>query len=896
MHVSRRSSGPQFHASSAIFVTEVCKAVLAALFVLLSGELRPRVQERKRARLEAAERDALAESNEPAWISSNGSSLELDSRDSQESHRDWFEQRTDASVTPSPRRRSITSLRVDVALAKADLPPPTFALIPATPAPEPSPMRMPNPNGLYPNRPSLLIQQQWISLFALTAGVGIVQLGSVSSSSRLKVARAATDYDALHGDSPPSHILGLFAVVTACLSSGFAGCYFEKILKAPTTTIQPHRPSVWIRNVQLSLIGIATGLPVVLYEMRRCWLSVQSTRDEWNATVFGTGIRLFFEGFNSVTWIVILLQVTGGLLGALVIQHADNLLKCFSTSLSILLSVALSVVLFDFHVTVPVIVGAVLVVVSTFTYSFSPSVQHGIQFQDSLGSPVHTHSPALLRAAISDINERNSAMHSARDGGEAAAAGQSGPSSVAPGAWRDNVVVSHPPSPKSMPAALSLDAESNAAHVLNNLQSLGAIRPLDPSTLRRVPLSTPPRTPPPGNAARKHTQASSNESSIDEQAFPLILVTGGSGYIGSHTVLEILQEGAYGVVVIDNMANSNVEVLHRVRLLAAKHHKEHGRSRAQHPPLYFHECDITSRTSLEDVFAHYASGPTSSRIVSAIHFAALKSVSGSILHPVQYYQVNVGGTLNLIEVMARWNVKKLVFSSSCVVYGSDCDGEGITEDMCNVIEGASKGITNPYGRTKRMCEEILADVSRADPSWLTMALRYTNPSGAHPSGYIGEDPTNAANLMPVVTQVLQGKRAHVEVFGSDYDTPDGTGVRDFIHVVDLARAHLAAVRKMHDADIARSNSTYNLGTNQGTSVLTVIETLSMVAQRPIKIVISPRRPGDLGCVVCNAEKAERDLGWKAERSFVEMARDMVHWQFLNPYGYATKSDCDVDVD
>ncbi|KAM0789843.1 hypothetical protein ACM66B_006690 [Microbotryomycetes sp. NB124-2] len=470
LHVSRRSSGPRYHASSAILVTELFKAALAAAFVLLSGELRPRVAERKRARFEAAEREALAEANEPAWITSNGSAIEVDERASQESHRDWLEQRTDAPVTPSPRRRSLGSLRVDVALAKADLPPPpTFALIPATPAPEPSPMRMPNTEGLYPNRPSLVVsastaaedvvdgdwwrtlveitfgrdswklaivaglftlqnnlqyvasgnlsvpmfqlayqlkipatalcsivllhrslsQQQWTSLFALTAGVGIVQLGSVSTGSRLKASRDLSEHELLHGAAPPSHVLGLLAVVAACLSSGFAGCYFEKILKAPTTTNQPQRPSVWIRNVQLSLVGIATGLPVAMFEMRRCWLSGPAVRDDWPEHAFGLGVRLFFDGFNSVTWLVVFLQVTGGLLGALVIQHADNLLKCFSTSLSILLSVALSVLLFDFHVTVPVVVGAVLVVASTFTYTGSKLPWPRSRGPASSGATVH---------------------------------------------------------------------------------------------------------------------------------------------------------------------------------------------------------------------------------------------------------------------------------------------------------------------------------------------------------------------------------------------------------------------------------------------------------------------------------------------------------------------------
>ncbi|ORY82907.1 hypothetical protein BCR35DRAFT_290674 [Leucosporidium creatinivorum] len=486
-------------------------------------------------------------------------------------------------------------------------------------------------------------------------------------------------------------------------------------------------------------------------------------------------------------------------------------------------------------------------------------------------SSVHTHSPALLRAAISSITDRNS------------------PDAIED--WKGNIVVSHPPSPTSVPANLET-ANSDAQALADVYRPYNSITPLNPDSLRRIPLSTPPSTPPPdrkGSVAQAQALLEKTKLDQAEDEYPLILVTGGSGFIGSHTVLEILQEGKYGVVVIDNMANSNIEVLHRVRILAAKYHKDKGLPTHRHPPLYFHPCDIQDRAGLATLFELYARTPTTSRIASAIHFAALKSVSGSLSDPIAYYQINVGGTLNLVEVLAKWKAKKLVFSSSCVVYGSECDGEGITEDMCDVQAGASKGITNPYGRTKRMCEEVLADLSVSDPEWLTMSLRYTNPSGAHPSGYIGEDPTNAANLMPLVTHVLQGKREHVKIYGADYNTPDGTGVRDFIHVVDLAKAHLAAIRHMCEGKPLARNSTYNLGTNKGTSVLTVIETLSLVAQRPIKIVVSPRRPGDLACVVCCAEKAEKELGWKAEMGILEMARDMVHWQFLNPNGYSSGS-------
>ncbi|KAK4700355.1 UDP-glucose 4-epimerase, partial [Phenoliferia sp. Uapishka_3] len=390
---------------------------------------------------------------------------------------------------------------------------------------------------------------------------------------------------------------------------------------------------------------------------------------------------------------------------------------------------------------------------------------------------LHTHSPALLRAAISSILDRHE--------------------------WdaeTENVVVSHPPSPTILQA--TFDQPSDVEPLLTSCRPLNLITPLDPNLLDRIPLSTPPKTPPPAEEAREW------KAGEGETNYPLIVVTGGSGFIGSHTVLEILQEGIYGVVVLDNLENSHIEVLHRVRILAAQHHISAGLPSSRHPPLYFHHCDVQDRPSLASVFALYALTPTTSRIFAAIHFAALKSVSGSLRDPLSYYQINVGGTLNLAAILQKWGVKRMVFSSSCVVYGAEADGEGILEEQCDVREGASKGITNPYGRTKRMCEEILSDLSAADPDWFTMSLRYTNPSGAHPSGYIGEDPTNAANLMPIVTQVLQRKREFVKVFGADYSTPDGTGMRDFIHVVDLAKAHLAAIRYMAAGNPLTRNSTY----------------------------------------------------------------------------------------
>ncbi|SCZ98284.1 BZ3500_MvSof-1268-A1-R1_Chr3-2g06271 [Microbotryum saponariae] len=517
----------------------------------------------------------------------------------------------------------------------------------------------------------------------------------------------------------------------------------------------------------------------------------------------------------------------------------------------------------------------------------------------SRSTSVHATSPALLRAAISSVSLReagagpdsSSASHSRQDGEK----------------WRGNVVVSHPPSPTS--ALANFESFTDDAEALtSSYRPFDSITPLNPDSLRRIPLSTPPRTPPPsgladlqGNPSDRLSTSCPSEVNV-ESAYPLILVTGGCGFIGSHTVLEILQEGKYGVVVLDNLANSSTEVLQRVRILAAKYHADRSLAVERHPPLYYHPCDIQDRHALSEVFQLYAKTSTTSRIVSAIHFAALKSVSGSLSGPIIYYQVNVGGTLNLVQALADWNAKRLVFSSSCVVYGSNCDGEGITEDQCDVVAGSSKGITNPCECTPEtwriltgMLNLCARDFDRrwpdqacaSDSDWVTMALRYTNPSGAHPSGYIGEDPTNAANLMPIVTQVLQGKRSHVMIYGADYDTPDGTGVRDFIHVVDLAKAHLAALRAVVEGQPTARHSTYNLGTNKGTSVLRVIEMLSLIAQRSIEIVVSPRRPGDLGCVVCSAEKAERELGWKAEHDIIAMCRDLVNWQFHNPNGYAS---------
>ncbi|KEI40220.1 uncharacterized protein L969DRAFT_16888 [Mixia osmundae IAM 14324] len=400
---------------------------------------------------------------------------------------------------------------------------------------------------------------------------------------------------------------------------------------------------------------------------------------------------------------------------------------------------------------------------------------------------------------------------------------------------------------------------------------------------------------------------------LDAEAYPLILVTGGAGYLGSHTVLEILQEGTHGVVVIDNLGNSQAGS--RVRLLAREHHKASSRLRKCDPPLYFHAADIRSEAAIERVFEHYAlsplsplvptiqsfgaappattqtqSGiPRSSRIVCAIHFAGLKSVPLSTLDPLSYYSTNISGTVSLLNVLTRWNAKRIIFSSSAAIYGADCEGLAIKEDEC-LIGGrgtGGKGITNPYGRTKLMCEEIIGDLCKSDHQWKAVLLRYTNPSGNHPSGLIGEDPAKASSLLPLVSHVLTKRREHACIYGTDYDTPDGTGVRDFIHVTDLSKGHLAAMKAFDmSADPMTAHCrTYNLGTGQGASVVEIIETLSTVAQMPIKTLLAPRRPGDLGCVVSDPTRAQTELGWRAERGVVEMCRDLWVFAQKNPEGY-----------
>ncbi|QSX39628.1 UDP-glucose 4-epimerase GalE [Shewanella cyperi] len=333
-----------------------------------------------------------------------------------------------------------------------------------------------------------------------------------------------------------------------------------------------------------------------------------------------------------------------------------------------------------------------------------------------------------------------------------------------------------------------------------------------------------------------------------------ILVTGGAGYIGSHTVVELLQAGAE-VLVLDNLSNSSITALERVGQITGK-------------SVDFIEGDILNRPLLQKLFSDY-------KIDAVVHFAGLKAVGESVAKPLKYYENNVTGTLVLCQVMADFGVKQLVFSSSATVYG-DPASLPITEDF-------PTGATNPYGRSKLMVEEILADLHHADPSWNIARLRYFNPVGAHESGLIGEDPNDIPNnLMPFISQVAVGKRECLSVFGQDYPTQDGTGVRDYIHVVDLARGHLKALEKLAQQP---GLVTYNLGTGVGYSVLDMVKAFEHASGQPIKYQIAPRRPGDIAACYANPDKAKRELGWQAEYGIEEMVVSSWRWQSNNPNGY-----------
>ena len=334
-----------------------------------------------------------------------------------------------------------------------------------------------------------------------------------------------------------------------------------------------------------------------------------------------------------------------------------------------------------------------------------------------------------------------------------------------------------------------------------------------------------------------------------------ILVTGGSGYIGSHTCVELLHAG-YEVVVVDNLYNSSEKALERVKEITGK-------------DLTFYKADILDRDAMNQIFEE-------NKIDAVIHFAGLKAVGESVSKPIEYYHNNITGTLILTDVMRKHGCKNIIFSSSATVYGDPA--------MIPITEECPKGTpTNPYGWTKSMLEQVLTDIHTSDPEWNVILLRYFNPIGAHKSGKIGEDPKGIPNnLLPYVAQVAIGKLECLGVFGDDYNTPDGTGVRDYIHVVDLAIGHVKAIEKLKDKE---GVSIYNLGTGNGYSVLDVVHAFEEACGHPIKYVIKPRRPGDIDMCYCNPEKARNELGWTAQYGIKEMCQDSWRWQSENPNGY-----------
>ncbi len=338
-----------------------------------------------------------------------------------------------------------------------------------------------------------------------------------------------------------------------------------------------------------------------------------------------------------------------------------------------------------------------------------------------------------------------------------------------------------------------------------------------------------------------------------------VLVTGGAGFIGSHTVIELLQSG-YEVVVVDDLSNASVVALDRVRQIVG----DEAASR-----LTFYEDNVLDRDALDRIFDEHP-------IDRVIHFAGFKAVGESVKKPVEYYHNNIESTLTLVDVMRNHGCKSIIFSSSSTVYG-DPDKLPLTE------ESPKKACTNPYGWTKWMIEQILTDLHTADPEWDVVLLRYFNPIGAHPSGLIGEDPKGIPNnLVPYVAQVAVGKLKAVQVFGDDYPTPDGTGVRDYIHVVDLAKGHVAALAWMNGKS---GVEVFNLGTGKGTSVLEVIRAFSKACGKELPYVIKPRRGGDIAANWCDASKAERLMGWKAQYDIDDMCRDSWNWQSHNPNGF-----------
>ncbi|RGP77984.1 udp-glucose 4-epimerase [Fusarium longipes] len=398
--------------------------------------------------------------------------------------------------------------------------------------------------------------------------------------------------------------------------------------------------------------------------------------------------------------------------------------------------------------------------------------------------------------------------------------------------------------------------------------------------------------------------SSSETESVRNNIAPLtandsfILVTGGLGFIGSHTSLELLKAG-YNVIIVDDLSNSYHSVLSKISTLAEKQCSQHGRKL---PLLHFHKLDYRSNAMRFLLESYSTLVPTfstddeesikiASKISGVIHFAAFKSVSESIEKPFEYYRNNVCGLVDFVELLGRHNIHKFVFSSSATVYGSKATrGERLREEDVvhhdtlyrdefnneTLAEPSVSGLTSPYGRSKYFCEAILADIAHADPSWRIVALRYFNPIGCDPSGLLGEDPKGIpTNLFPVIAQVLTGSRAELDIFGNDWDTRDGTAIRDFIHVADLARGHVAAL----GTDIDSPFRTFNLGTGSGTTVAEAVQSLEQASSQKIAVNQAPRRVGDVGFCVAANDRAKKELGWTAKETIQQCAIDL--WNYVS---------------
>ncbi|KAL4810194.1 hypothetical protein BDV18DRAFT_54391 [Aspergillus unguis] len=380
------------------------------------------------------------------------------------------------------------------------------------------------------------------------------------------------------------------------------------------------------------------------------------------------------------------------------------------------------------------------------------------------------------------------------------------------------------------------------------------------------------------------------DGNLDEllRNFPLrqyILVTGGLGFIGSHTTLELLKAG-YNVIVIDNLSNSFQNVFDRINRLAQKHHDERG---TKTPALHLDAHDYRDTAALKELLNQYQVesrwGSPKSKIAGVIHFAAYKAVEESIRNPLKYYANNVSGLVDFATTLGEYGIKTFIFSSSATVYGTlATSGLPLKEELCahkdeiyhgpdkigQTIKAGCTGITNPYGRTKWMCEAILADLAASDPEWTIVALRYFNPIGCDESGLLGEDPKQTpTNLLPVVVKVMTGEYKELQMFGTDWETEDGTAVRDFIHVTDLARGHIAALDAAHEKKLIENFRAFNLGTGRGHSVMEVVDTMESVSSKRIPVKAAPRRPGDVGSCVAVATRSQQELRWKTEKTLTE---------------------------